>query len=93
MRKGIALEFKRRFPEMYEDYVRRCEAHEVELGRPYLWRSLAPPFILNFPTKNHWRSPSRLEDILRGLAFLREHYEEWGILARRTSPGLWSRPA
>ena len=86
MGKGIALEFKRRFPEMYEDYVRRCDAHEVELGRPYLWQSLTPPFVLNFPTKNHWRSPSRLEDILRGLEYLREHYEEWGITSLAVPP-------
>lgn len=86
MGKGIALEFKRRFPEMYDDYVRRCDAHEVELGRPYLWQSLTPPFVLNFPTKNHWRSPSRLEDILRGLEYLREHYEEWGITSLAVPP-------
>src|SRR6266536_5356806 len=86
MGKGIALEFKRRFPEMYDDYVRRCDSHEVRLGRPYLWRSLTPPFVLNFPTKNHWRSPSRLDDIVEGLRYLREHYAEWGITSLAVPP-------
>jgi uncharacterized protein YwgA/O-acetyl-ADP-ribose deacetylase (regulator of RNase III) len=79
MGKGIALEFKKRFPEMHEDYVRRCEAKEVKLGQPYLYRSLLPPWILNFPTKDHWRSVSRLEDIVRGLRYLERRYREWGI--------------
>jgi len=86
MGKGIALEFRKRFPDMYEDYVRRCERREVRLGRPYLFRRPAPPHILNFPTKNHWRSPSRLEDIVRGLDYLREHYREWGITSLAVPP-------
>jgi O-acetyl-ADP-ribose deacetylase (regulator of RNase III) len=86
MGKGIALEFRKRFPDMYEDYVRRCERREVLLGRPYLFRHPAPPHILNFPTKNHWRSPSRLEDIVRGLDHLREHYREWGITSLAVPP-------
>lgn len=79
MGKGVALEFKKRFPDMYDDYVQRCAEGEVRLGRPYLYRSLLPPFILNFPTKEHWRSVSRLSDIIDGLDFLEEHYREWGI--------------
>jgi len=79
MGKGLALEFKKRFPEMYEDYVERCRRGAVKLGEPYLFRRLMPPWILNFPTKGHWRSVSRLEDIVRGLEYLEEHYEEWGL--------------
>jgi O-acetyl-ADP-ribose deacetylase (regulator of RNase III)/uncharacterized protein YwgA len=86
MGKGIALEFRRRFPDMYEDYVMRCERGEVQLGRPYLYRSLIPPFVLNFPTKQHWRSPSQYEAILRGLHHLRDHYEEWGITSLAVPP-------
>jgi O-acetyl-ADP-ribose deacetylase (regulator of RNase III) len=86
MGKGIALEFRKRFPDMYEDYVRRCEADEVKLGRPYLYRRLISPHILNFPTKNHWRSPSRLEDIVRGLDYLKENYREWGITSLAVPP-------
>ena len=79
MGKGVALEFKRRFPDMFDDYVLRCELKEVRLGQPYLYRRLVPPFILNFPTKEHWRSVSRLADITAGLQYLEAHYDEWGI--------------
>lgn len=79
MGKGIALEFKQRFPEMHEDYLRRCAAREVRLGQPYLYSSLLPPWVLNFPTKDHWRSVSRLEDIMHGLRYLEQHCREWGI--------------
>ena len=79
MGKGIALEFKKRFPEMFEDYVRRCAEGKVRLGEPYLYKRLTPPWILNFPTKGHWRSVSNLVDIVRGLTRLEEHYKAWGI--------------
>lgn len=86
MGKGIALEFKKRFPEMYEDYVRRCKAKEVKLGQPYLFRSIVPPWILNFPTKDHWRSVSKLEHIVQGLGYLEQHYQEWGITSLAVPP-------
>ncbi len=86
MGKGIALEFKRQFPEMYEDYVRRCEAGEVRLGEPYLYRHLFPPWVLNFPTKQDWRSVSRLADIVRGLEYLEKGYREWGITSLAVPP-------
>jgi len=79
MGKGIALEFKKRFPEMFEDYMRRCAEGKVRLGEPYLYKRLTPPWILNFPTKGHWRSVSSLADIVRGLKYFDEHYKEWGI--------------
>jgi O-acetyl-ADP-ribose deacetylase (regulator of RNase III)/uncharacterized protein YwgA len=79
MGKGIALEFKKRFPDMFADYARRCERGEVKPGVPYVYRELFPPQIVNFPTKDHWKSVSRLADIERGLALLLEHYKEWGI--------------
>lgn len=86
MGKGIALGFKRRFPDMYKDYVRRCESRQVELGKPYLFRSLTAPWILNFPTKEHWRSPSRLETIVDGVAYLAEHHRDWGIESLAVPP-------
>lgn len=86
MGKGVALGFKKRFPEMYRDYVARCDSGQVRLGEPYLFRSLLPPWILNFPTKDHWRSVARLEDIINGLQYLREHYEEWGIKSLAVPP-------
>ncbi|HID30987.1 MAG TPA: Appr-1-p processing protein [Desulfobacterales bacterium] len=86
MGKGVALEFKKRFPDMYEDYVRRCKAGDVTLGQPYLYRRLIPPWILNFPTKDHWRSVSRLKDIVRGLEYVEQHYREWGITSLAVPP-------
>ena len=86
MGKGIALEFKKRFPEMYNDYVERCKRNQGRLGEPYIFRSLFPPHIINFPTKDHWRSVSRLSDIVRGLAYLEEHYLEWEVTSLAVPP-------
>lgn len=79
MGKGIALEFKKHFPDMFEDYVKRCAEGKVRLGEPYLYKRLTPPWILNFPTKGHWRSVSNLADVVRGLIYLENHCREWGI--------------
>jgi len=69
MGKGVALEFKEALPAMFEDYVSRCEQKTVRLGQPYLYRDASGISILNFPTKDHWRSPARLQDIERGLDY------------------------
>lgn len=86
MGKGIALHFKTRFPDMYEDYVRRCDAGVVKLGRPYLYRRLLTPWIINFPTKDHWRSVARLSDIVAGLSHLKAHCREWEITSIAVPP-------
>ncbi|MGH8933129.1 MAG: type II toxin-antitoxin system antitoxin DNA ADP-ribosyl glycohydrolase DarG [Egibacteraceae bacterium] len=86
MGKGIALGFRKRFPDMYEDYVRRCASGDVWLGRPYLYKSLIPPWVLNFPTKDHWRSVAKLSDITNGLDYLAEHYQDWGIESLAVPP-------
>ena len=86
MGKGIALEFKQQFPDMFNDYVERCNRNEVRLGKPYLFKRLTPPWILNFPTKGHWRSVSRIEDIVKGLKYLLQHYKEWGITSLAVPP-------
>jgi O-acetyl-ADP-ribose deacetylase (regulator of RNase III)/uncharacterized protein YwgA len=86
MGKGIAKQFKRRFPDMYDDYVERCERGEVQLGRPYLYRQMYEPWVLNFPTKGHWRAVSKLSDIKRGLEFLLDHYKEWEIESLAVPP-------
>lgn len=80
MGKGIAAEFKKRFPEMFRDYVARCERKEIKPGVPYLFKeSLFTPQIINFPTKTHWRAASRIEDIEKGLKILSVKYKEWSI--------------
>jgi len=86
MGKGVALEFKKRFPDMFKDYVARCDAGQVKLGQPYLYKRLVPPWILNFPTKKHWRSMAKLDDIVNGLEYLLQHYKEWGIESLAVPP-------
>jgi len=79
MGKGIALKFKNRFPEMFKDYVQRCERREVRIGQPYIYKSLIGKQIVNFPTKEHWKSVSKVSDIKKGLDYLLSHYKRWGI--------------
>lgn len=86
MGKGVALEFKKRFPAMYDDYVQRCARGEVRLGQPYLYRGDREPWIVNFPTKQHWRSVSSLNDIVKGLEYLEQRYREWGIRSLAVPP-------
>ena len=85
MGKGIALIFKNKYPAMFEDYVERCERNEVRLGEPYVYDA-GDHLIVNFPTKQHWRSVSRLSDIEAGLGYLKEHLSEWGIKSIAVPP-------
>ena len=86
MGKGVALEFKKRWPAMYEDYQRRCERKQVKLGEPYLYRDASSISIINFPTKDHWRSSSRISDIERGLDYLAAHLGEWDVTGLALPP-------
>jgi O-acetyl-ADP-ribose deacetylase (regulator of RNase III)/uncharacterized protein YwgA len=79
MGKGVAQEFRKRFPAMFEDYATRCEHRQVRLGEPYPYRDGSGILIINFPTKDHWRSPSRLADIERGLDYFVQHHVQWGV--------------
>jgi O-acetyl-ADP-ribose deacetylase (regulator of RNase III) len=82
MGKGIALQFKRAFPENYAVYRGACERGEVQPGRMLVFETgwMSPPrYIFNFPTKRDWRSPSRMEDIEAGLAALAEEIASRGI--------------
>lgn len=78
MGKGVALEFKNRYPVMFEDYRLRCKRGEVRPGGLYLWEDDHVQ-ILNFPTKRDWREDSRIEDIEQGLQYLSTHYQDLGI--------------
>ncbi len=74
MGNGVALQFKRAFPDNYEQYRAACAAGEVQLGRMFVTepgRLEGPTFIVNFPTKGHWKSRSRLADVEAGLRDLR----------------------
>lgn len=78
MGKGIALEFKKKYPEMFMDYVLKCDRGEVKPGLPYVYQG-ENVSILNFPTKDHWRSPSRLSYVVEGLNWFVENYQKYGI--------------
>ncbi len=70
MGKGIALQFRQAFPENYEAYKKACKCGEVKIGKMFVvatGRLTNPRYIINFPTKRHWRSKSRIEDIQKGL--------------------------
>jgi len=74
MGRGIALQFKQAYPTMLRDYERACKAGEVKLGKMHVFDlgGLAggPRWIINFPTKGHWRVDSRMADIEAGLGDL-----------------------
>ncbi len=78
MGKGLALQFKLAYPENYLAYRRACERREVEPGQMFVFDNVVradPRWIINFPTKRHWRSPSRIGDIAVGLGDLRSVLE------------------
>jgi O-acetyl-ADP-ribose deacetylase (regulator of RNase III) len=78
MGKGLALEFKKRFPDMYKDYREKFENGELDVGKSLLYKK-THKWILNFPTKKHWRGKSKLEYLEKGLAEFVRMYREWGI--------------
>jgi O-acetyl-ADP-ribose deacetylase (regulator of RNase III) len=70
MGKGIALQFRNKWPENYRAYEAACKAGDVRLGRMFVFDSgglVKPSYIINFPTKQHWRGKSSLEFIREGL--------------------------
>lgn len=75
MGKGIALQFKRAYPAMFKDYASAAKRDEVTIGRMHIWHTGqldGPRVLINFPTKRHWRSGSKLADIEAGLNDLAE---------------------
>ncbi|WP_163022835.1 macro domain-containing protein [Pseudomonas coronafaciens] len=79
MGKGVALEFKKRWPGLMQDYEKRCAHKLVEPGVPYIYNDMLGTSIVNFPTKGHWRSASRLADIQNGLDVFVKNYKAWNI--------------
>ena len=73
MGRGIALQFKNSFPENFKAYEKACKADQVHPGQMFVFqndRLHEPKFIINFPTKRHWKGKSRMEDIESGLVAL-----------------------
>ncbi|WP_309892539.1 macro domain-containing protein [Archangium sp.] len=74
MGKGIAHQFKRAFPAYFEDYATKCRSGKVKLGEVTHFRDNGR-LIISFPTKNHWKAKSNLDDIITGLRSLRAFLE------------------
>lgn len=82
MGRGIALQFKNTFPGNFEAYAEACNREEVQPGRMFVYETgfmHNPKYIVNFPTKRHWRGKSRIEDIEVGLRALVEEIRARGI--------------
>ncbi|MYC31754.1 MAG: macro domain-containing protein [Chloroflexi bacterium] len=80
---GIALEFKFRHPTMFERYVQLCKVGHIETGKLWLYK---PPkgdsdrrWVLNFPTKKHWKDPSKNEYLVMGLKKFLETYKDKSV--------------
>lgn len=70
MGKGIALQFKKKWPDNFEAYSEACKKKSVKLGRMFIFHAgplATPKYIINFPTKDHWRGKSQIEFIREGL--------------------------
>ena len=83
MGRGIALQYKIAFPENFKAYAEACKRDEVQPGRMFVFATGqmigAPRYIINFPTKRHWRGKSRMEDIESGLHALAQEIRERNI--------------
>lgn len=81
MGRGIALQFKNAYPTNFKAYKAACDAELVQPGRMFVFETgkFTPRFIINFPTKRHWKGKSRIEDIDAGLTALAEEIKVRGI--------------
>lgn len=88
MGRGIALQFKNAYPANFKAYAAACKRGEVQPGRMFVVETgqLSPRFIINFPTKRHWRGKSRMEDIEAGLLDLLRVIERFGITSIAIPP-------
>jgi len=89
MGKGIALQFKQAYPDDFKAYAKACRSGEVVPGRMFIHETgllMNPKYIMNFPTKRHWRGPSRLKDIETGLEALARDIERLGIKSVAVPP-------
>ena len=89
MGRGIALQFKKAWPDNFKAYAAACRRQDVQPGRMFVFetgRLTNPRFIVNFPTKRHWRGKSRIEDIEAGLRALVEEISSRGIRSIAVPP-------
>ena len=76
---GIALEYRLRYPEMFEKYLKFCESQSLSIGKLWIYKPTFGPWVLNFPTKNHWKYPTKEKYLRDGLAKFVSIYKEKGI--------------
>jgi O-acetyl-ADP-ribose deacetylase (regulator of RNase III) len=76
--KGLALKFKHKYPDYYAEYRDLCLQDKLKPGYPHLHKKYKP-WILSFPTKEHWKNPSKLEWIETGLKIIAKDYNRVGI--------------
>lgn len=77
MGKGLALVFKKKFPDAFRAYAKACERGEVVVGRVHVFtREAKPRYVIHFPTKDDWRAPSRIEYVRDGLVDLAKEMRE-----------------
>ncbi len=89
MGRGIALQFKNAWPENFKAYEAACKREEVQPGRMFIYDTeqlTSPRYIINFPTKRHWRGKSRMQDIDAGLAALVRDVSRLGIRSLAIPP-------
>ena len=89
MGRGVALQFKRAFPDNFKAYAARCKRDEIRPGRVFVFETgtIVPPrYIINFPTKRHWRGKSRIEDIETGLESLAQEIRRYRIRSIAVPP-------
>lgn len=87
--KGIALQFRHAYPENFRAYAKAAKSGQVTPGRMFVWETGqmgAPRFIVNFPTKRHWREGSRPGDIRMGLRDLAAFIEQRGVTSIAIPP-------
>lgn len=75
---GIALEYRLRYPEMYSKYVELCDEKKIDIGLLWVFKK-GDKWILNFPTKKHWKYPSKEEYLHAGLEKFISTYSDRGI--------------
>lgn len=76
---GLALAFKKKFPEHFETYKKMCQNGEIKVGELYVIDGDENHKVLLFPTKIHWKNPSLMEYVVDGLKYLAENYEKMDI--------------
>ena len=89
MGKGIALQFKQAYPDNFRQYAKACRAIEVMPGQMFVVSTgnlFNPRYIINFPTKRHWKGKSKIEDIQAGLTALIQEIKQLGITSIAIPP-------